>query len=58
MATFYEQDFNDRIAIYNAAEKWKNDCLLNDRSLIWEVEPIWTLTIINRIKSIFVERPV
>jgi MoxR-like ATPase len=57
MAVFYEQDINDRIAIYNAAEKWKNECLLNDKSLIWGGEPIWTLANINRFISIFVENP-
>jgi MoxR-like ATPase len=57
LAIFYEEKTNDRLAIYNAAEKWKNECLLNDRSLIWDGEPIWTLTNINRFKTIFVENP-
>ena len=57
MAIFYEKDINDRLAIYDAAEKWKSECLLNDRSLIWEGEPIWTLANIDRFKAIFVDNP-
>jgi len=57
MAIYYEHDINDRKAIYDAAEKWKNECLINDKSLIWDGESVWTLTNINRFKSIFVENP-
>ncbi|PUB10803.1 AAA family ATPase [Paenisporosarcina sp. OV554] len=57
MAIYYELEKNDRTAIYDAAEKWKNECLLNNRSLIWDGESIWTDTNLNRFKSIFVENP-
>ena len=57
MAIYYELEKNDRRAIYDAAEKWRNECLLNDRSLIWDGEVIWTDTNLNRFKSIFVKNP-
>ncbi len=57
MAIYYELEKNDRKAIYDVAEKWKNECLLNDKSLIWDGESIWTDENINRFKSIFVENP-
>ncbi len=34
MAIFYEDELNDRKAIYKAAEKWKINCLLNNESLM------------------------
>lgn len=57
MAIYYELEKNDRKSIYDAAEKWKNECLLNDKSLIWNGETIWTDSNIKRFKSIFVENP-
>jgi energy-coupling factor transporter ATP-binding protein EcfA2 len=57
MAIFYETEKNDRVAIYEAAEKWKNECLLNDKSLIWDGESIWTDANFNRFRSIFVDNP-
>ncbi|MBY6035066.1 hypothetical protein KUV80_00270 [Fictibacillus nanhaiensis] len=57
MAIYYEKEKYDRVTIYDAAEKWKNECLLNDKSLIWEGESVWTQTNINRFRSIFVESP-
>ncbi|MGD6961520.1 AAA family ATPase [Fictibacillus phosphorivorans] len=57
MSIYYEKEKNDRITIYHAAEKWKTECLLNDKSLIWDGEFVWTKTNINRFRSIFVESP-
>ncbi len=57
MAIYYELEKNDRKAIYEVAEKWKNECLLNNKSLIWDGESIWTDTNLDRFKSIFVENP-
>lgn len=57
MAIFYEKEKNDRKAVYEAAQKWKNECLLNDKSLIWDGEPIWTDTNITRFSSIFIDSP-
>ncbi|CQR46581.1 5-methylcytosine-specific restriction enzyme B [Paraliobacillus sp. PM-2] len=57
MAIYYEQEIDDRKAIYDAAEKWKNECLLNDRSLIWDGESFWNRTNMDRFRAIFVENP-
>ncbi|MFD2761619.1 hypothetical protein [Lentibacillus juripiscarius] len=57
MAIFHENEKNDRKAVYDAAEKWKSNCLLDNRSLIWEGESIWTDSNIDRFRTIFIERP-
>jgi MoxR-like ATPase len=57
MSIYYEQEKNDRKAIYDAAEKWKNNCLLDDKSLIWDEDSVWTANNINRFRAIFVENP-
>ncbi|TWI59300.1 AAA family ATPase [Halalkalibacter nanhaiisediminis] len=57
MALFYENKVNDRKAIYDAAEKWKNECLLDNKSLIWDEESIWTNANLDRFRAIFVENP-
>ncbi|RPF55261.1 AAA family ATPase [Aquisalibacillus elongatus] len=56
MAIYSERD-NDRKPIYDAAEKWKNECLLNSKSLIWDGEAIWTSENMQRFRRIFIERP-
>lgn len=57
MAIYYENEKDDRKAIYEAAEKWKNECLLNNKSLIWDGQSVWTDTHISRFRTIFIERP-
>jgi MoxR-like ATPase len=57
MALFYENKVNDRKAIYDAAEKWKNECLLDNKSLIWDGESIWTDVNLDRFRAIFVDNP-
>ncbi|SDQ81309.1 AAA family ATPase [Virgibacillus salinus] len=57
MAIYYEQEKNDRKAIYDAADKWKNECLLKEKSLIWDGESIWTDANMSRFRKIFIERP-
>ncbi|UOR13724.1 AAA family ATPase [Halobacillus amylolyticus] len=57
MAIYYEVKKGDRKAVYDAAEKWKENCLLNDGSLIWDGEPIWTAHNISRFINIFIESP-
>src|SRR5690606_12088463 len=46
-----------RKAIYDAAEKWKEKCLLDDESLIWVGENIWTQGNIHRLIERFVNSP-
>ncbi|MDM5326839.1 hypothetical protein [Neobacillus sp. CF12] len=57
MAIFYSEKKNDSKVVYDAAEKWKKECLLNNKSLIWDGEPVWTVQNMDRFKSIFVENP-
>jgi MoxR-like ATPase len=57
MAIFYKTEKNDRQSLYNAATKWKKDCLIGDKSLIWADEDIWTNINMNRFRHIFIENP-
>ncbi|MDQ0160016.1 AAA family ATPase [Alkalibacillus salilacus] len=57
MAKYYFEKKDDRKAIYDAMKKWKENCLLNEGSLIWEGEAVWTQDNIRRFKSIFVDSP-
>lgn len=57
MAIYYQTVIDDRKQIYDAAEKWRNECLLSNKSLIWDGETIWTTDTINRFRTIFIERP-
>lgn len=57
MAIYYARKPGDRDEIYNAAAKWKNECLLKDGSLIWDGESIWTERNIQRFKTIFIHAP-
>ncbi|WP_100011645.1 AAA family ATPase [Lentibacillus sediminis] len=57
MAVNYKLKESEKQAIYGAAEKWKYNCLLDDKSLIWEGESIWTVENMSRFRSIFIERP-
>lgn len=57
MAIYYAKEKNDRGFLYNAAAKWRNECLLDDGSLIWDGEAIWTDNNMNRFRHIFIENP-
>lgn len=57
MAVYFKLEESEKDVIYGTAEKWKNLCLLDDKSLIWEGESIWTKSNINRFRSIFIESP-
>ncbi|WP_164214788.1 hypothetical protein [Virgibacillus sp. YIM 98842] len=57
MAIYYKLDENELQVIYGTAEKWKNNCLLDDKSLIWEGESIWTNENMNRFRTVFIENP-
>lgn len=57
MAIYYKYKKDDRKAIYDAAEKWKEKCLLDDESLIWVGENIWTQGNIHRLIERFVNSP-
>lgn len=57
MAKYSYDQQNDREAIYTAAKKWKERCLIEDISFIWEDEELWTLHNLKRFKEIFVDNP-
>lgn len=57
MARSYEMEKGDRDSIYDAAKKWKQECILSDKSLIWEGDSVWTDSNIRRFQAIFVDNP-
>lgn len=57
MAVYFKLEESEKDAIYGTVEKWKNLCLLDEKSLIWGGESIWTKSNINRFRSIFIESP-
>ncbi|MET3683267.1 hypothetical protein ABID56_001362 [Alkalibacillus flavidus] len=57
MAKYYFHDKDYRKTIYDVITNWKQNCLLNDGSLIWEGEAIWTQDNIRRFDTIFVNSP-
>jgi len=54
MARFLECDTNK---IYLAAESFLNNCLLGNRSLLFDNELLWHLDLLERIQNIFVDSP-
>ncbi len=47
----------DKSEIYELAERWKDDCLIDDGSLLWKDEKIWTYENLENFKKCFVEKP-
>lgn len=46
-----------RMEIYETVDRWKKDCLLDDKSLLWPGESIWTRENISRFRTVFIDRP-
>lgn len=57
MAIFYDHSPNETKAIYEAANKWRIECLIANGSLLWPGEKIWTLENLKRLKQAYVDRP-
>lgn len=57
LAIFYNQSPNETKAIYEAANKWKLECLIEDGSLLWPDEKIWTLENLKKLKRAYVDHP-
>jgi MoxR-like ATPase len=57
LAIFYDQSPNETKAIYKSANKWKLECLIEDGSLLWPGEKIWTLENLKRLKHAYVDHP-
>ncbi len=54
MARFSEQDTT---SIYKAAEKFRDECLRADRSLLFDGEAIWTPENLDALHQVFVDAP-
>lgn len=57
MAIFYDNSPSETEAIYEAARKWKLECLNVDGSILWPGEKIWTLENLKQLKKVYVDRP-
>ncbi|KFE63745.1 AAA family ATPase [Hyalangium minutum] len=52
MARYYEED---RGPIYEAARQFRDKCLLQDGSLLFEGATVWSTGNLNRLRTVFVE---
>lgn len=48
---------NDSTEIYQIADKWRTDCLLGGKSLLWDGEDIWTLENLRDFEKHFTDKP-
>jgi 5-methylcytosine-specific restriction protein B len=48
---------SDATAIYQIADKWRTDCLLTGKSLLWDGEDIWSIENLNDFKEHFTDKP-
>lgn len=48
---------NDNAAPYEVADRWKNECLVNSKSLLWPDAPVWSLSTLEGFKAGFIDRP-
>lgn len=44
-------------AIYDAAERWKRECLIDDTSILRPSAPLWTASHVQELVTHFVEKP-
>ncbi|GGA40721.1 AAA family ATPase [Psychrobacillus lasiicapitis] len=57
MAKVFYDVIGDRDNVYNAANEWKENCLLQDRSLFNENHTLWTLENLKLLKNRFNDSP-
>lgn len=57
MAIYHVKNKGDRETVYLAASQWRERCLLQNGSLLWADEPIWTSSNLRRLQQIFVDNP-
>lgn len=58
MAKVYYNEIGDRENVYQAADVWKENCLIQDRSLLFqENNQLWTLHNLQTLKSRFIDNP-
>lgn len=48
---------HDTASIYELATKWKNECLVNGKSLLWPEEDIWIEKNVKGFKKCFIDNP-
>jgi 5-methylcytosine-specific restriction enzyme B len=46
-----------RDAVYDMAERWRSDCLLDGESLLWPGEDVWSRANLERFRRCFIDRP-
>jgi 5-methylcytosine-specific restriction enzyme B len=54
MARYSEHDTK---GIHTLAEEWKRACLLQNSSLLWEGERVWTAEVLEAFKACFTDNP-
>ena len=57
MAIYYDQKPNETEAIYGAAQRWRNSCLIEDGSILWPGEQLWTTKNLKMLKEVYVDHP-
>lgn len=57
MAKVFYNEIGDRESVYKAADKWKEQCLLEDGSLFNADHELWTLKNLQTLKSRFNDNP-
>lgn len=57
MAKYYGHDPIEQNKIYDLALQWKKECLINDGSLLWPGENIWSLNNFQHFKRCFIDNP-
>jgi len=57
MARFNHDDGRDTTATYQAAEIFRDRCLMVDGSLLFDDSPVWTLANLDRLHEKFVDSP-
>lgn len=58
MAKVFYDEIGDRESIYQAAVKWKEECLLRDDSLLNDGVKIWSLKNLKELKNRFSDSPI
>jgi len=47
----------DAKAIYEIADTWRNACLIEGKSLLWNGEDIWSEQNLREFKKYFIDKP-
>jgi 5-methylcytosine-specific restriction enzyme B len=44
-------------AVFEAASRWRKECLIEGKSLVWPDSEVWSATNLARFKACFIDRP-